>query len=775
MKIRNPLVVVAAVLCGCLALVYVTPVVPGQNSDAQSSASETTTIRAQTRLVLVDTVVTDKKGNYVRDLTAKDFRVWEDNKEQQIKNFSLEQGSADPKHPQRRYLILFFDNSSMSLEDQVRARQAANKFIDANTNPDHMIAVVDFGGTTRIAQNFTSDADRLHKAVAGVKGSHVDPNAAAPVEIASLGMPSLANAEADFGVRTVMLALKSLARGLSTVPGRKTLVMLTAGFPLTAERQSELTAVIDACNKANVAVYPIDVRGLIVGAVHNEGELKQARNFGFLDGDSTRGERPTTPHLIYAAWQHGPGGGGGGRGPGGGGPPGGGGGGVGGGGGRTGGGGGGGGGKTGGGGGGGGKTGGGGGGKTGGGGGGTRVGTSNPFYNSPLYQQPRLIVPQFQHPDYGANDEVLFELAEGTGGFVIHDSNDLLSGLEKIARDQDQYYILAYTPAESPDGSCHTLKVKVERGGTVVRSRSGYCNVKPVDLLAGKPQEKDLENRVTGTQAGDMRASLQAPFFYVSRNTARVNLAMEIPTNSIRFEKVKGKQHAEINVLGLAYKPDGSVAGRFSDTVNLDFDGKKEVEEFQKKPLHYENEFDVASGKYTLKIAFSAGGQSFGKVETALVIEPYDNKEFSLSGLALTNEMRPVSEIGTSLDAQLLADRTPLVFHGVQMVPSGANRFTTKDAAAGVYFEVYEPLLVAANPPKIALQYSVVNRKNGERKIDTSITNTENAVQPGNPVVPIGLKIPVATLTPGDYRVEIRALDSTGNSSPLRTADFQVE
>ena len=39
--------------------------------------------------MLVDTVVTDKKGNYVRDLTVKDFKVWEDNKEQPIKNFSF--------------------------------------------------------------------------------------------------------------------------------------------------------------------------------------------------------------------------------------------------------------------------------------------------------------------------------------------------------------------------------------------------------------------------------------------------------------------------------------------------------------------------------------------------------------------------------------------------------------------------------------------------------------------------------------------------------------
>src|ERR1700752_3240038 len=45
-------------------------------------------IRKETKLVLVDAVVTDKKGNYVRDLKQDGFKVYEDNKEQTISNFS---------------------------------------------------------------------------------------------------------------------------------------------------------------------------------------------------------------------------------------------------------------------------------------------------------------------------------------------------------------------------------------------------------------------------------------------------------------------------------------------------------------------------------------------------------------------------------------------------------------------------------------------------------------------------------------------------------------
>ena len=273
MRVRR-LVLLVAVIClssGWLMWQQAAPVSAAQAQQQPSGdAGGTGVIRVETRLVLVDTVVTDKKGNYVRDLTAKDFKVWENNKEQAITTFSYEEDSASPAKNQKRYMVLFFDNSTMDVGDQMRARQAAAQFIDANAGPNRLMAVIDFGGSVHIAQNFTADAARLKQVVSGVKGSAVSPNGQPPVELASLGTPSLpslgslSSAESDFGAHTVMLALRSLAKNLASVPGRKTLVMLTSGFALTPDRQSELTAVIDSCNKANVAVYPIDVRGLVV-------------------------------------------------------------------------------------------------------------------------------------------------------------------------------------------------------------------------------------------------------------------------------------------------------------------------------------------------------------------------------------------------------------------------------------------------------------------------------------------------------------------------------
>jgi len=738
----------------CAALLAWAAVYPAL---AQAPENSGAVIRVETKVVLVDTVVTDKKGNYIHDLESKDFKVYEDNKEQQIKSFSFEAGASSASN-QKHYLVLFFDNSTMEFGDQARARQAATKFIDTNGGPNRLMAIANFGGALQIAQNFTEDPQRLKNVVNGIAFSAVAPNAS------DASAPQIGAQMASFGSRDVLYALKDLAKSLSSIPGRKTVILITGGFPLSPEIMSEATAVISACNKSNVAIYPIDVRGLVAATPH--------ARLTAPDGGVRLVPASYSPGgMAFFIPQHSGGGTGGGGTGGGGGHPGGA--------------------SPGGGSPGGGTSGGGHGptsgstggtptrGGTGGGSTGTNVGNMNPYgANSPWSNpsaQSRMIIPELPGSTT-TNQNIMFMLAAGTGGFVIHETNDLTGGMEKIGKEQDEYYVLGYTPPDSEDGSCHTLRVKVDRGGTEVRARTGYCNSKPQDQLAGNSTEKDLETRAALAQAGNVSATMQLPYFYTAPNVARVNVAMEIATENVKFDKQKGKYHATVNVLGLAYLPDGSVGARFSDAMKLDFDDKKQMEAFKENPMHYENQFDVASGKYNLKVVFASSGESFGKVEMPLVVDPYDSKQFSMSGVALSKQVRRASDLGIGLDALLLEDRVPLIADGMQLVPYGSNHFKKTDLAA-FYVELYEPLLVTGdpkNPPVVAFELRVLDGKTGAQKEDTGLMRVGLPKQAGNPMVPVGAKIPTESLGPGAYKVEIKAVDDSGKEFK-RTTDIQIE
>lgn len=767
------------------------PAQTAQPAPAQSQIPVAPPVKSEVRVVRVDVVVTDKRGNYIHDLAATDFRVYEDNKQQEINNFAFGGGSNASAASDRHYMVLFFDDSTMEFADQPRARDAAGKFIDANAGPNRVMSIMEFGGTLRVIQNFTADADRLKQAVAGVKFSAVSPNAPAdPIRPTTQppGLPPVqgSNPAADFGAYTLLLSIRSLAKDLASIPGRKSLILFTSGFPLNDERQSELTATIDACNKANVAVYPLDVRGLVAPGAQLVPNPNGAAPRAILASlQQTEAEPASQPRLVLASYsassllasaspQRTGGGGGGGGAAGGGG--------TGGGGGRSGSGGAGGGTGTGG-------TGGGKGGGTGGtggtsgtggkGGSGTGGGSTPPRgtsgnpYGNPNYTQPRSIVPTFP-PSATTNQEVMYSLASGTGGFPILNTNDLLSGLQKIAREQDEYYLLGYAPQDSPDGSCHTIKVKVERSGTEVRSRSGYCNVRPTDLLAGKPIEKDLESRASSTAApGNMGGTLEAPFFYTSSNEARVNVAMEIPSASLNFDKVKGKYHADVNILGIAYKPDNSVGARFSDEVTLDLE-KDEWKKFTESPMHYENQFTLAPGQYKLTVVLSGGGQNFGKYETPLVVDPYDGKTFTLSGVALSNNFAKLADLGGALDADLLADRTPLVFKDMEIIPSGSDRFKKTDKVA-LFAQIYDPHLQDPNPKQVKVAFRIVDPATNKIVWTSGGIDATGFIQKGNPVITVALKVPVDTVPAGTYRVEIQAGEIGGDVTKLRAATFTAE
>jgi hypothetical protein len=363
------------------------------------------------------------------------------------------------------------------------------------------------------------------------------------------------------------------------------------------------------------------------------------------------------------------------------------------------------------------------------------------------------------------NQQLLFRLASGTGGFVIANWGELQAGLQKIGEEQSEYYVLSYTPADSPSeskaGSCHTLRVKVDRGGTTVRARADYCESKPQDLLAGTVTGRDSERRATGTQTGMIGASVQLSHFYLSPGVARVNLAMEIPPEELKFQNQKGKprsSRAELNLLGIASALDGVVGARFSDALKLD-------SESQGKPLHYEREFKIVPGRYSFTMTFNSGGESFGKLEIPLVVEPRQAGELGLSGLVLSKETYPAAELGLGgvFDQ---TSHTPLVANDVQVVPSGSNQFN-KSEMGFVYFEVY-----AQDPASVRVGVRVLDRKTGEPKSDSGLLQLGAPKDSGG--IPAGSRLPIGALAAGSYELEVTAVDADGRPVK-RTVDFDVK
>jgi VWFA-related protein len=573
--------------------------------------------------------------------------------------FSFETNPA-ASEPQR--LILFFDNQSLKPADQVRARRAAASFIDAHSGENHLMAIADFDGALRVAQNFTDNPGRLKDAVNGTHYSGINAGGVTPTGAVNTAASSASIN--DQNTRGLMGVIANLARNLGAVPGRKIIVVLSAGLPPSSEANHEIEAAVQACNRSNTGVYTIDLsEPMSLDGINIDTSLSNAT--------------PQRPGIMR-----------------------------------------------------------------------TNVGRG----------------PQPAPTNEPVDTRALSALAQGSGGFVFHNTNDLLRGLQEIGEEQSAYYVLGYTPPESKEGSCHNLRVKVDRSGLTVRARSSYCSTKAQDLLAGSSAAKDLELRAAAAASGNVSASIQLPFFYLSPTVARVRVAMEIIPEALKFESKNGKQRAELNVLGIATvtggtAADGDTAARFSDVVKLDVDDRR-------APVRYEKEFKIAPGQYKFTVVFSSGGAGFGKLETPLVIEPHDPASVALSAITFSKDVHAVPDLG--LDAGLFEDTVPLIAGGVEFVPAASNQFR-KGERAVFYIELSPP-----PTGDLGIRMQILDRKSGVPTTDSGFMKVDRpAGKPPTAAIPLGQNLPTANLAPGSYTVDLTAVDAQGRLF-RRTANFEL-
>jgi VWFA-related protein len=274
-------------------------------------------IRTTTRLVQVSVIVQDKHGQSVTGLRKEDFTLWDAAIPQKIQFFSAEStGPTAQAHlplpsdtftnrPERRegaptsVTVILLDGLNTQFQDQASAKNQIVRFLE-QIHPDDHVALYVLGERLRILHDFTSDARPLLRALARYKGraspelaaeslegmtsaSLADEEMHITQELQDLADQSLQTLKDFYLVRRVEITLRSLqavANHVARLPGRKNLLWVSAAFPLSfgddaldagvwrARRQTrsfgrEIEEAVRAISNANLAVYPIDARGLV--------------------------------------------------------------------------------------------------------------------------------------------------------------------------------------------------------------------------------------------------------------------------------------------------------------------------------------------------------------------------------------------------------------------------------------------------------------------------------------------------------------------------------
>jgi len=279
---------------------------------AQQQEPPPVTLKATTRLVQVSVVVHDKKGP-VADLKKEDFQIKVDGHVQPITVFSVDSAgtlpvSAQPLPPntftnrleQRpgtpsTVTIILLDSLNTRFADQAYAKQQVVKYLQTIQPTDH-IGLYALGGSLRVLHDYTSDSTELLRKLASYNGGNLPntSNSGQPFGGDSLlldqwvrggGSPAERSFYMTNRIEGTLHAIEFIANHLARLPGRKNLIWVSGGFPLTIGFENlaqfsnpavdqrtfgdEVNRTVQAVNNANMAIYPVDARGLMVNPQFN--------------------------------------------------------------------------------------------------------------------------------------------------------------------------------------------------------------------------------------------------------------------------------------------------------------------------------------------------------------------------------------------------------------------------------------------------------------------------------------------------------------------------
>ncbi len=277
--------------------------------------------RAGTRLIVQTVSVKDKEGRPIEGLTANDFVVSEDGEPQTVSFVEFQrlpdrpadaradspaprepaaasapsptQGQivvpppGDTRYRDRRLLVLYFDLTAMPPGDQMRAYNAAQTFIDAQMQPTDLLAIMTFGGgAVRVKQDFTGDRGALREVIQTLIFGDDKDGDGIP-DNTDIGT-AFGQDDAEFSILNTdrqLSALQTAATMLRGLPEQKALVYFASGLRLNGvDNQAQLRATTNAAIRANVALHPIDARGLVAQAPLGDATRPSPGGIGMFSG-----------------------------------------------------------------------------------------------------------------------------------------------------------------------------------------------------------------------------------------------------------------------------------------------------------------------------------------------------------------------------------------------------------------------------------------------------------------------------------------------------------
>jgi GWxTD domain-containing protein len=367
----------------------------------------------------------------------------------------------------------------------------------------------------------------------------------------------------------------------------------------------------------------------------------------------------------------------------------------------------------------------------------------------------------------GIGENIEIEFVDPTGSGEYH-----------ITKDPCEKDALAHVPgaglslSESIGQSSKASRFSNSNGTTcAVPLGSPSASMNEFDMLdryfrVQRPPErlKDLSELVTvHVVHNDIHMEYRADFLRVTSGTVLVPITVQIPNRDLNFQNKQGVYSAVLNLYGRITTPGGIVVQTFEDAISRDFPESLYQSSLNLSSI-YQKSIPLRSGLYRLDLVVKDTlSGNLGVFNTALRVPHFEDDKLDASSLILADQIEPVptKQIGTG----------QFVLDSYKVRPRLSREFSTADKL-GIFLQLYNLKLDAtSHKTNVSVAYRVTR---DQQEIWRAVESPDQLHQGGEQLT-IQRYLPVVSLQPGRYTIEVTAIDLLTNETVIRTAEFTVK
>ncbi len=159
-----------------------------------------------------------------------------------------------------------------------------------------------------------------------------------------------------------------------------------------------------------------------------------------------------------------------------------------------------------------------------------------------------------------AQEDVLAELADGTGGTFFHNRNDVDEGMREAGAAPAMTYLIGFSPQNMKlDGSLHTLKVSfVHKTNYKIQARHGYFAPRHVVDPAEAAKQEIQEALFSQDEIRDLPVDLHTQFFKTDNYQAKLAVLTHVDIKGVHFRKAEGRNRDDLTVATAIFDENGN-------------------------------------------------------------------------------------------------------------------------------------------------------------------------------------------------------------------------